>query len=112
MLFVSKVRENMRLPEEKQYEGLDKLKMKRSKIPAVTHVDHSARVQTVKRDDNPCFYDLLKQFYDDHGCPILINTSFNVRGEPIVCTPDDAYKCFMATDLDYLVMGEFFLSKG
>lgn len=91
--------------------GFDKLKIRRSEVPAVTHVDYSARVQTVKREDNSLYYDLLSQFYKDHGCPMVINTSFNVRGEPIVCTPVDAYKCFMRTNIDYLVMGSFLIDK-
>ena len=91
--------------------GFDKLKIKRSEVPAVTHVDYSARVQTVKREDNRLYYDVINQFYKDHGCPMVINTSFNVRGEPIVCTPDDAYKCFMRTNIDYLIMGSFLIDK-
>ena len=85
--------------------------MSRSEVPAITHVDYSARVQTVKREDNELYYDLLNQFYKDHGCPMVINTSFNVRGEPIVCTPDDAYRCFMRTNIDYLMMGSFLVDK-
>lgn len=84
---------------------------KRGDIPAVTHVDHSARVQTVKREDNPLYYDLLNEFYEKYGCPLVINTSFNVRGEPIVCTPEDALRCFARTNIDYLVMGTFLVSK-
>lgn len=91
--------------------GLDKLKVPRSKIPAVTHVDYSARIQTVSRDDNPLFYDLIKKFSDLTGVPLLINTSFNVRGEPIVCSIEDAYRCFMRTEMDYLVMGNYILNK-
>lgn len=113
MLLVSPVseekRENVKAEEERK--GMDKLKVKRSKIPAITHVDYSARVQTVKREDNPVYYDLIRKFYEDHGCPLVINTSFNVRGEPIVCTPDDAYKCFMRTNMDYLVLGSFLVDK-
>ncbi|MBD3379886.1 MAG: hypothetical protein GF408_05430 [Candidatus Omnitrophica bacterium] len=82
-----------------------------SEIPAVTHVDFSSRVQTVSRKDDPVFHELLKRFYEDHGCPVLVNTSFNVRGEPIVCTPKDAYECFMKTGMDYLVMGDYVVSK-
>ena len=85
--------------------------VKSSKFPAITHVDNSARVQTIKRADNPIFYDLLKLFYKDHGCPMAINTSFNIKGEPIVCNPDDAYRCFMRTNIDYLVMGSFLIGK-
>lgn len=113
MLLVSPVseekRENVKAEEERK--GMDKLKVKRSKIPAITHVDYSARVQTVKREDNPVYYDLIRKFCEDHGCPLVINTSFNVRGEPIVCTPDDAYKCFMRTNMDYLVLGSFLVDK-
>ena len=83
----------------------------RSTIPAVTHVDYSARVQTVDPQRNPLLYRLLTRFYEKTGCPVLINTSFNVRGEPIVCTPEDAYRCFMATDMDVLVLGRHILYK-
>lgn len=85
--------------------------VKKSGFPAITHVDGSARVQTVKREDNPLFYDLIRQFYKDHGCPMIINTSFNRMGEPIVCTPEDAYRCFIQTEIDYLVMGSFIIGK-
>ena len=91
--------------------GIEKLKVCRSEIPAVTHVDYSARVQTVSREDNAGFYDLISAFERRTGCPILVNTSFNVRGEPIVCTPADAYRCFMRTDIDYLVLWPFLLDK-
>jgi len=84
---------------------------KRSGVPAITHVDHSARVQTVKREDNPPYYDMINKFYEDHGCSLVVNTSFNAGEEPIVCTPDDAYRCFMKTDMDYLVMGSFLIDK-
>ena len=93
MLLVTQVRENKRV------------------IPAVTHVDGSARVQTIAREDNPLYYDLIGEFYKLTGIPIIINTSFNVRGEPIVCTPEDAYTCFMRTKMDNLVMGDFMLNK-
>jgi carbamoyltransferase len=83
----------------------------RSDIPAVTHVDHSARVQTVRREDNPLFHALLERFHARTGCPVLVNTSFNVRGEPIVESPADAYTCFMRTDIDALVLGSFVLLK-
>jgi carbamoyltransferase len=83
----------------------------RSDIPAITHVDYSARVQTVERDVNPRYYDLIKAFGDLTGYYVIINTSFNVRGEPIVCTPEDAYRCFMRTEMDYLVLGDFILAK-
>ena len=91
--------------------GIDKLNVVRSEIPAVTHVDFSARVQTVHQDTNPEFYSLLSVFKQRHGCSVLLNTSFNVRGEPPVCTPDEAYKCFMRTDMDYLVIGSMLLTK-
>ena len=92
--------------------GIDKLKIPRSEIPAVTHVDYSARVQTVHKDTNPRFYHLLDEFEQQTGCAVLINTSFNVRGEPIVCAPEDAYRCFMRTEMDYLVLEDFVLAKG
>src|SRR6185436_3823982 len=91
--------------------GIEKLKVRRSEIPAVTHVDYSARVQTVERQDNAEYYDLIKAFERRTGCPVVVNTSFNVRGEPIVCTPEDAYRCFMRTNIDYLVLGPFVLEK-
>ncbi len=83
----------------------------RSEIPAITHVDNSARIQTVNKDDNPRYHSLLNAFYHKTGCPVIINTSFNVRGEPIVCTPQDAYLCFMRTNMDHLVMGNYLLDK-
>jgi carbamoyltransferase len=87
------------------------VKPDRRTIPAVTHVDGSARLQTVVRDDHPMFYDLISEFEKLTGCPVVINTSFNVRGEPIVCTPLDAVKCFFRTDMDYLILGSFILDK-
>ena len=83
----------------------------RRTIPSVTHVDGSARIQTVSREQNPLYYDLIKRFDERTGCPVIINTSFNVRGEPIICTPHDAYLCFMRTNMDYLVMDRFVLDK-
>jgi carbamoyltransferase len=80
-------------------------------IPAVTHVDGSARIQSIHRDENPLYYDLIEAFRQRTGCPVIINTSFNVRGEPIVCSPDDAFMCFMRTHMDHLVMGSYLLSK-
>ncbi len=113
MLIVTSVKN--RINDEKKADdkpkGFEKLKVKRSEIPAITHVDFSARVQTVKREDNPRYYDLLKQFDDLDKCPVVINTSFNVRGEPIVCTPEEAYRCFMRTNMDYLVIGSFIIDK-
>ena len=97
--------------KEKKLFGIDKLNIKRSSIPAVTHVDYTARVQTVTKDNNSRFYDLISKFKEKTGCPIIINTSFNVRGEPIVNTPSDAFNCFMGTELDYLVIGNSILDK-
>jgi carbamoyltransferase len=94
---------------ERQVTGLDRLKVVRSSIPAVTHVDGSARIQTVGEDANPRFRELLRAFHLQTGCPVLVNTSFNVRGEPIVCTPEEAFACFLRTDMDRLVMGSFVL---
>ena len=96
---------------EAQASGLEQLHQVRSVIPAVTHVDYSARVQTVNAVQNPQFHKLLSEFDRQTGCPVLVNTSFNVRGEPIVCTPEDAFRCFMGTDMDYLVVGNLLLSK-
>jgi len=114
MLLVAPLRDDKKLPLDATQDkvmGFDKLKQKRSVIPAVTHVDYSARIQTIKRDDHPLFYDTINAFFQKTGCPVVINTSFNVRGEPLVCTPSDAYRCFMRTDMDYLVMGCFLLDK-
>ena len=97
--------------EQNNLFGIDKLNIKRSSIPAVTHVDYSARVQTVTKNTNKRYYDLIKSFKEKSGCPILINTSFNVRGEPIVNTPTDAFNCFMGSELDYLVIGDCILDK-
>tara|TARA_X000000950_G_C13905704_1_gene656737 strand:- start:141 stop:1976 length:1836 start_codon:yes stop_codon:yes gene_type:complete len=96
---------------ESQLFGIEKLNMKRSEIPAVTHVDYSSRIQTVSQKTNKRFYDLISKFKEKTNCPVLINTSFNVRGEPIVCTPSDAFNCFMGTDLDYLIIGDYILDK-
>jgi carbamoyltransferase len=114
MLLVAPVRESIRIPmtnEQSSLFGIEKLNVPRSEIPAVTHVDYSARVQTVHEDTNPRYYNLLKKFEKRTGCPALINTSFNVRGEPIVCTPEDAYRCFMRTEMDYLVLENYLLAK-
>jgi carbamoyltransferase len=97
--------------EEENLFGIDKLNIKRSSIPAITHVDYSARIQTVHRETNPRYYDLIKEFKKITNCPVLVNTSFNVRGEPIVCTIEDAYNCFMGTNLDILVIEDFILFK-
>jgi len=114
MLIVAPVKENIRramTKKEQEYFGLDKLHVVRSSIPAVTHVDYSARVQTVTPESNPVYYEMIRQFAEKHNCPVIINTSFNVRGEPIVCTPEDAYMCFMRTNMDYLIMGNYLLDK-
>lgn len=114
MLIVADVQKAIRIapdPESKQLFGVEKLKQARSTLPAITHVDFSARVQTVEQETNPRFSSLLTAFNDKTGCPVLINTSFNVRGEPIVCTPEDAYRCFMRTEMDYLVINNLLLAK-
>jgi carbamoyltransferase len=114
MLLVAGVREEKRLAitrEQKHLFGIQRLNVPHSEIPAVTHVDYSARIQTVHPDTNPRFHDLLTEFEVQTECPILINTSFNVRGEPIVCTPEDAYRCFMRTEMDYLVLENCLLAK-
>lgn len=97
--------------DEKNLFGLDKLHVVRSTVPAITHVDYSARLQTVDGKYNPLYYKMIKRFDEKHGCPVIINTSFNVRGEPIVCSPEDAYLCFMRTNMDYLLLGNFLLEK-
>ena len=97
--------------KDKKLFGIDKLNVKRSSIPAITHIDYSARIQTVHKETNPRYYNLIKKFKEITNCPILVNTSFNVRGEPIVCTVEDAFKCFMGTNLDILVCENFILYK-
>jgi carbamoyltransferase len=112
MLLVASVKKELRkdiLQDETG--GFDKLKVIRSEIPAITHVDYSARIQTVDNKVNPRFYAVINKFYEISGCPVIINTSFNVRGEPIVCTPQDAYRCFMRTNMDFLVLGNYLLDK-
>ena len=111
MLFVAPLKKNLCKPLPADVTGLDLLKAERSTLPAVTHVDYSARVQTVSRASNPLLYDLLLRFEQATDCGVLVNTSFNVRGEPIVCTPDDAYRCFMNTEMDYLIMGSFVIDR-
>jgi carbamoyltransferase len=114
MLMVADVKKERRRAmseEEQQLFGIDKLNIKRSDIPAITHVDYSARLQTVHKETNPLYHQLIEQFDKDQNCAVIINTSFNVRGEPIVCTPEDAYKCFMRTEMDYLIMGNYLLNK-
>jgi carbamoyltransferase len=115
MLLVAPVRAERLLPtspaEGGELTGLDKLKVVRSVIPAVTHVDNSARIQTVSRDDNPRYHRLIERFFEKTGCPVIVNTSFNVRGEPMVCTPGDAYRCFARTNMDFLVLGSWVVDK-
>ena len=114
MLIVAPVREELRKPltdEQQALFGIEKLNIPRSDLPAITHVDYSSRVQTVHEETNPRFHRLLKAFEAETGCAVLVNTSFNVRGEPIVCTPEDAYRCFMRTEMDYLVMENVVLAK-
>lgn len=114
MLLVAPVRDDKRItmtPEQEQLFGIDRLNIPRSEIPAITHVDYSARIQTIHKETNPRFHDLVSHFEQRTRCPLLINTSFNVRGEPIVASPEDAYRCFMRTEMDYLVMENILLSK-
>jgi carbamoyltransferase len=114
MLLVAPVRQDKQVPVPagaEDLEGIDKLKVRRSVVPAVTHVDYSARVQTVDARWHGRFHRLLRRFHERTGCPVLINTSFNVRGEPIVCTPADAYRCFMATNIDVLVLENHLLFR-
>ena len=114
MLIVAPVQEELRIPmteEQKGLHGIELLNTKRSELPAITHVDYSARIQTVHPETNPRYHQLLKAFEARTGCGVLVNTSFNVRGEPIVCTPTDAYRCFMRTEMDYLVVENFLLKK-
>ena len=114
MLLVADIQSDCRSPlsdQDAACEGLEKLKVCRSELPAVTHVDYSARVQTVDADRHKKYYKLLKMFEAQTGCPVLINTSFNVRGEPVVCTPEDAYHCFLGTHMDVLVVENFVLFK-
>ncbi|MEX0324477.1 MAG: carbamoyltransferase [Puniceicoccaceae bacterium] len=111
MLIVAPVHPDQRLEVEPGASGLERLKQLRSQLPAITHVDYSARVQTVSADTNPDFHAILKRFEEQTGCPVLVNTSFNVRGEPVVCSPDDAYRCFVNTEMDYLAIGNFLLER-
>jgi carbamoyltransferase len=114
MLMVADVVESRRRSmneAERNLFGIDKLNVPRSEIPAVTHVDYSARIQTVHRETNPRYHALLTRFKALTGCPLLVNTSFNVRSEPIVCTPEDAFRCFMGSEIDVLVAGNCFLHK-
>jgi len=114
MLLVAQVAERVSrrmTPEELKLTGMEKLAVVRSKIPAITHVDYSARLQSVNANDNPMYHRMISEFERKYGCPVIINTSFNVRGEPIVCSPENAYLCFMRTDMDYLLLGSFLLDK-
>ncbi|MFH1525520.1 MAG: carbamoyltransferase [Bacteroidota bacterium] len=114
MLLVADVKKERQLdmtPEEKSFFGIQKLNVRRSDIPAVTHIDYSARIQTVSKETNPLYHETISQFENKYGSAVIVNTSFNVRGEPIVCRPAEAYKCFMRTDMDYLVMGNYILNK-
>jgi carbamoyltransferase len=114
MLLAADIKKDLQIimtTEQEKLFGIDKLNIKRSKIPAVTHVDYSARVQTVHQETNPRYYKLLKKFKEITGCSVLVNTSFNIRGEPIVCTVKDAFRCFMGTNLDILVLEDFILFK-
>jgi len=113
MLLVAEVKKNRRVldNENKELFGIDKLNQVRSEIPAVTHVDYTARIQTVHEKTNPVYHSILNEFYNRTKCPVIINTSFNVRGEPIVCSPEDAFRCFMGTNLDILVIENYILYK-
>jgi carbamoyltransferase len=114
MLLVAPIVKEKRIPmtpDQDRLFGIDKLNVARSEVPAITHVDYSARIQTVERESHPLYYDTINEFYKQTGCPVIINTSFNVRGEPIVCRPEEAYTCFMRTNMDYLIMGSFLLDK-
>lgn len=114
MLIVASVKDDLctrMSDEQQQLFGIEKLKIKRSELPAITHVDYSARIQTVHAETNPRYRVLIKAFKEKTGCGVLVNTSFNVRGEPIVCTPEDAYRCFMRTEMDYLVVENYLLAK-
>lgn len=114
MLLVADVIPKHRIPmteEQKKLFGIDKLNVPRSNIPAVTHVDYSARIQTVHKETTPQYYGLIRRFKARTGCPVIVNTSFTVRGEPIVCTPEDAFRCFMGTDIEVLAVGNCFLHK-
>jgi carbamoyltransferase len=115
MLLVANVASSKRkemTPEQNALWGIEKLNVPRSDIPAVTHVDYSARIQTVRRETNPLYWKIIDAFKNLTGCPVIVNTSFNVRGEPIVCTPADSYRCFMRTEMDVLVLENFVLLKG
>ena len=108
---VKKQRQKSMSDDEKALFGIDKLNIPRSDIPAVTHVDYSARIQTVHADTNPRYHALISAFKERTGCPVVVNTSFNIRGEPIVCTPEDAFRCFMGSEIDVLAVGNCYLDK-
>ena len=114
MLLVADVQSGKRsamTAKEEALFGIDKLNIPRSSVPAVTHVDYSARIQTVHADTNPKYHAVISKFKEKTGCPLVVNTSFNVRGEPIICTPTDAFKCFMGTEMDLLAIGSYVLNK-
>jgi carbamoyltransferase len=114
MLLVAEVKKKLQKPmseEQKKLFGIDKLNIVRSEVPAITHVDYSARIQSVNKKTNPLYHEVISKFDKNENCAVIVNTSFNVRGEPIVCTPYDAYKCFMRTNMDYLAIGNFLLDK-
>ena len=114
MLLVADVAKNKQIPmtsEQQSLFGIEKLNIPRSEIPAVTHVDYSARIQTVHQDTNPRYHALIQRFFEKTGCPVIVNTSFNVRGEPIVESPEDAFRCFMGSHLDFLAVGNAILRK-
>ena len=113
MLLVTNVRKERRLPQPtgNGIPMLERLKVKRSDIPAITHLDYSARLQTVNKKDKPDYHEIISEFEKLTGCAVIVNTSFNVRGEPIICTPEDAYRCFMRTEMDVLVIEDFILFK-
>ena len=114
MLLVAPIKAEHRIAmtnEQQQLFGIEKLNIPRSDLPAITHVDYSSRIQTVDGKYNPMYYALLKKFKEKTGCPVLVNTSFNVRGEPIVCSAADSYRCFMRTEMDYLVVENCILDK-
>jgi len=115
MLLVAEVRREKRIPVPAgtdRLTGIDTLNVARSIVPAITHVDYSARIQTVRPEIHGLFYDIIEAFHRRTGCPVIVNTSFNVRGEPIVCTLEDAYRCFMRTDMDVLLIEHFIFDKG
>ena len=114
MLMVANIKKSKTIPmneKQKKLFGIDKLNIKRSEIPAVTHIDYTARIQTVHKETNEKYFKLIKKFKEKTNCPVMVNTSFNVRGEPIVNTPTDAFNCFMGTNLDKLVIGNCYLDK-